>query len=317
LELSEAQAFNFVAVSRKCSEVPALQDAIENKRINVSRAKRIVSVIAKDNAALWIEKAQKLPQRELEKEVAAVKPEATPRPMLKPTGPQRALLHCGISQEQEKKIYRAKEILSQKLQRPVSLEETLEAVFDLFLEKTDPIRKAQRVLAKKARQTVSPSTKPESPGLEGMRLRVPAQTPVPQTQAKETSSAKDRASEIMTSIHPVSKAPAREAHPPVPALSNPRYIPAALRHQIFYRDQGRCRHKNPDGSRCESRMFLQIHHIQPLCQGGTTTLENLITVCCAHHQHVHGRVGSGNQHSAIGNSPKLRTPHPQLPVPDR
>ena len=77
---------------------------------------------------------------------------------------------------------------------------------------------------------------------------------------------------------------------PVPAPSkqnSKRYLTAELKRELFRRDGNRCRHLNPDKTRCDQRTFLEIHHIRPLSEGGATTLENLITVCSGHHSHLH------------------------------
>ncbi len=105
LLLSEAQAYNFVSVSRRCNEIPELQHAIQSQQINLSRAKRILPVLNSDNASLWIEKAQTMDQRQLEREVATENPAASFRAILKPVGALRSLLHLEISVQLEKEIY--------------------------------------------------------------------------------------------------------------------------------------------------------------------------------------------------------------------
>jgi 5-methylcytosine-specific restriction endonuclease McrA len=79
---------------------------------------------------------------------------------------------------------------------------------------------------------------------------------------------------------------------PVPGQENPnpRFIPAKLEHAILLRGQGQCTQKRPDGVRCNEKRWLQIHHIQPLSQGGETTFENLRLVCQGHHRVLHYRV---------------------------
>ncbi|MGZ3687872.1 MAG: hypothetical protein ACXVBW_06215, partial [Bdellovibrionota bacterium] len=70
LKLSEATAMNFISVARKSKEVPALQAAIANAELSVSKARKIVPVLTPENQEEWIEKAKSLPQRELERQVA-------------------------------------------------------------------------------------------------------------------------------------------------------------------------------------------------------------------------------------------------------
>ncbi|MBY0471515.1 HNH endonuclease [bacterium] len=67
---------------------------------------------------------------------------------------------------------------------------------------------------------------------------------------------------------------------------NPRVIPAHLKHSVQTRDQAQCTHSK-SGKRCQERRWLDIHHIEPLAQGGETTLNNLTLLCKAHHQMLH------------------------------
>ncbi|HET7846202.1 MAG TPA: HNH endonuclease [Acidimicrobiia bacterium] len=60
-----------------------------------------------------------------------------------------------------------------------------------------------------------------------------------------------------------------------------RNIPPSLRRATIHRDGNRC---VADG--CQSRNRLQIHHLQPWSEGGSTDAENLITLCWFHHQVV-------------------------------
>jgi hypothetical protein len=64
-------------------------------------------------------------------------------------------------------------------------------------------------------------------------------------------------------------------------------LPAALKHQVNLRDERRCTYVN-QGKRCNQSRWIEIHHIQPVSQGGPNTLENLTTLCSSHHdlQHV-------------------------------
>jgi hypothetical protein len=60
-----------------------------------------------------------------------------------------------------------------------------------------------------------------------------------------------------------------------------RTIPPALRRAIIHRDGNSC---GADG--CPSTHRLQVHHLLPWSQDGTTDPDNLITLCWYHHQIV-------------------------------
>lgn len=61
-----------------------------------------------------------------------------------------------------------------------------------------------------------------------------------------------------------------------------RSIPPSVRRAVVHRDRERCR---APGCRC--RLWLDVHHVKPRHLGGTHTVENLVTLCPAHHRMVH------------------------------
>ncbi|MFL5813561.1 MAG: HNH endonuclease [Bdellovibrionia bacterium] len=65
---------------------------------------------------------------------------------------------------------------------------------------------------------------------------------------------------------------------------NPRYVPTALKREVWKRDQSQCSYQSSDGKKCGSRFALEIDHIQPLALGGKTENSNLRLLCRAHNQ---------------------------------
>ena len=62
-----------------------------------------------------------------------------------------------------------------------------------------------------------------------------------------------------------------------------RYIPALMKRQVWVRDKGACRYKDPLSQRvCGSRKFVQFDHIKPLAKGGPTEVANLRLLCANH-----------------------------------
>jgi len=59
-------------------------------------------------------------------------------------------------------------------------------------------------------------------------------------------------------------------------------IPPALRREVLRRDGGRCRIPG-----CRHATYVDVHHLKPRVEGGENTLENLITLCSAHHAALH------------------------------
>jgi len=179
LHLSEGAAYNFINVARKAKEVPELKMEIKKGTITVNKAKRIAPVINKENSSLWLEKARSLSQRHLERELAKAYPKTATPEKSTYVSENRLNLQLGVSQELLDQLRRIQDILSQKKKRAVTLEESLEEMSCLFLEKNDPIQKAQRCLQRKALKklgTCPPSVGQEKP--------TPAQT-IPQVLLRD------------------------------------------------------------------------------------------------------------------------------------
>jgi 5-methylcytosine-specific restriction endonuclease McrA len=72
-------------------------------------------------------------------------------------------------------------------------------------------------------------------------------------------------------------------------------VTPALRRQVVRRDGGRCVVPG-----CRQSLFVDLHHVALRSEGGAHTVDNLITVCGAHHRALHrgqlvieGQVSSG------------------------
>lgn len=205
LGLSEDVAACFVRVARKGREVPELQEAVSDGRLTVTKAKAIASVITPDSQEVWIEKAATLSKRELEAEVAEANPAAGKPEKAKPVGKKKVRVEFELTEEEMELFRRAQELM-----RANSLAEAQVQLLKFFLDRKDPVRKADR--------------------------------------------------------------------------SRDRSGPAAVKHAVNRRDRGRCQAKLPDGSKCGSKRWIHLHHIKEKAEGGPDTIENLITLCSAHHR---------------------------------
>lgn len=160
LGLSDSVVYTLIAVTRKSREVPELKNEIKEGRLTVSKAKRIASVITKENKNHWIEMAKTSTQSKVEREVSKVNPQEARKGRMTYIHPQneiqekvivqqqptavRVQLQVGISEKLMIKIRRVQDLVSDKSQKPASLEQALESIVELFLEKHDPVKKAER-----------------------------------------------------------------------------------------------------------------------------------------------------------------------------
>ncbi len=247
LKLSKSVAYNLIAVARRVRQVPELGLELRQGRITLSNAKRIVPVLTSENQSEWLEKAAKLSQKKLEREVARVRPEiATPERASYVTS-TRVRLELGLSESNMLRLRRVQDLLCQARRRPVSLEETLVAMTNEHLKRHDPLEKAKRHVVRK-------SPVPENP---------PPESSVPENPLLENPS-KTVDSQVSRPVR--------------------RPIPRSVHHRVSLRDERRCTFPG-----CNQTRWLEIHHKIPVAQGGTNELSNLITLCSAHHSHLHSQ----------------------------
>ncbi len=69
-----------------------------------------------------------------------------------------------------------------------------------------------------------------------------------------------------------------------------RHIPAAVKREVFERDQGQCTFVGESGKRCQERRWLEYDHKEPVARGGMATVDNVRLLCWSHNQHAAERV---------------------------
>ena len=164
LDLGESQAAYFHRVALKSCEVPQLKAAIDTGAITLSEGRRIAPILTVENASEWIEKAATLKQKELERAVTEVNPRAITRDRVVPLTPELSKMTLTIGRETEADFKRAQDLVSQKLGRAATLEDTVAMMTKLFLERHDPVKKAERASrkAKPASSRKPPAATPAS-----------------------------------------------------------------------------------------------------------------------------------------------------------
>jgi hypothetical protein len=69
--------------------------------------------------------------------------------------------------------------------------------------------------------------------------------------------------------------------PQKPSAPRSRHIPAAVKREVWRRDDGRCAFVGAEG-RCRERGFVEFHHVVPFADGGAATPGNIELRCRAH-----------------------------------
>lgn len=242
LGLTESVAWNFITVSRATKKYPALNQAIQNGELSVSKARRITSVLTFENQDEWIQKAKTLSQRNLEKAVVKENPRAVTPDRASYITEDFMKLEIGLTEQEFEEIKSVQDLVCQSKQNASSLKDTILEAIRFYRQHKDPVEKAKR----------AKSPKPDSSQAK---------------QEDQLANQKNQSPKTRGNVYP-----------------------AALTHELILRDGNQCTDKNPDGTRCESRRWLDFHHLIPRSQDGTNTLENLVTICRAHHQLHHIKI---------------------------
>ena len=90
--------------------------------------------------------------------------------------------------------------------------------------------------------------------------------------------------------------------------SETRYIPRAVKREVFARDNGQCCFAARDGTRCCERKHLQFDHIHPFANGGLTQTSNLRLLCPAHNRLMAGREFGKDFIGRVGSAGGTATP---------
>ena len=136
------RAYMLTSVMRACREVPALAKVLEEKKLSVCKASRLVSVLNAKNAEALIEMACRSTWRAIEAEVAKIKPRK-PKPCVRVLSEDLIEVSFRVSREVHAKLRRVEALAKT---------EVLETCLDLYLDRFDPVRRAERAARRSARR---------------------------------------------------------------------------------------------------------------------------------------------------------------------
>ncbi len=248
LGLSESVTNCFISVARCEREFSPLQKALQEQTLSVSVTQRIVSAVNRENVHELVEFAKTHSAREINREVARIHQKAG----------REKMVTIQISLNTYENLKRAGSLRAQKGQTE-KLEQTVTAVVDDYLERHDPVLKAERLALRNAQDCNAQDCN------------------APDRDAKTGSSKPMKQKELWTSrVSPK-------------ASGYPRRTPltAGQKHAVNRRDRGRCTFRDTQARRCENERYLAIHHVHPVSLGGSNDPENLTTLCWHHHDLVH------------------------------
>ena len=282
LGLSEATTCMLTSVMRAANKVPELKAAVEEGKITLSNARRIAPVLNSSNKSEWLPKAAELPLRKLELELAKSFPEKPAPTRITPKSKILCRLEVDLPHETLDKLKRAQDILSQKKQADFDTTQTLNALLDEFLERHDPVEKAKRAETRSANSLQSRAKK-SAVARQVISLRPPGSAG--QVQATTAQVAATASLALPQKMSPENLELARRMGFKIPRSP----IPARQKHALALNQNTQCTFVYRNGVRCESARWLHTHHITPIANGGTNAIDNLRTLCSAHHKIMHKR----------------------------
>ncbi len=171
-----------------------------------------------------------------------------------------------------KNLRRIQDLECQRTKTTCDLEKTLEVIINDYIQKHDAVTKSEKVLHKLSLRTVNSNanSRANTKADDNDKDNNSSQTQIQKTKIAENSSKTNNNHEA--------------SHPKI----NQRVaISSEIKHQVNQRDQGQCCFRNSQGTRCINRRWLDVHHRKPIAKGGDNSLENLVTLCKAHHRLQH------------------------------
>src|SRR5262245_12045098 len=264
LRLSEDAANKRIRVARKAREVPALFGAIAEGRLHLSGVILLASHLTPDNADELIAAADRKSKAQIEMLIAARQPSTEELPMVETFTVEDAAARLVAAPDPSPVAPVAKNqpapgpavaIPKRSKVEPIAQERyVLRAC--LGQGTLDKLRRVQSLLSHKIPNGDLPAVLDRILDLAIEQLE----------KKKFGASSKPRPS----------KKPS----------TNPRHIPAHVKHAVWQRDEAQCTFVSKSGHRCSECDELEFDHVVPVARGGEATLENIRLRCRAHNQYA-------------------------------
>jgi hypothetical protein len=262
LHLSEGAAYNRIEAARAAHAYPLILELLEQSAVSLTAVRLLAPHLTSGNHAAVLASARQKSRREIDELIAALKPKpdvpvlVRKVPTVWPSVVAPPLIGAPVIEVPRQAASTARDVAapvrteSSRVVTPLA-PERFRIQLTVSRETHDKFRRAQALL----------------------------RHAVPSGDAAEIF---DRAITLLVEITERHKA-AQVARPRHTGGSEgtARQIPAAVRREVWKRDEGRCAFVGTHG-RCRETAFLEFHHVQPFAAGGRATVENIALRCRAH-----------------------------------
>jgi hypothetical protein len=258
LHLAEGSAYNRIEAARAARRFPLILDALEQGSLTVTAVRLLSSHLTPANHQEVVAAARHKSKREVEVLIAALDPKPAAPPVVRKlpapraAGPRPNVAVPDVPQIQNPVPVAAgrTESMAPPVATPLA-PERYKLQLTISRGTHDKLRHAQDLL-----RHVVPNGDPAEIFdraltllLEDLERRRCAATPTPRPSRQRTGGS--------------------------------RHIPAAVRREVWKRDDGQCAFVGTKG-RCKERGFLEFHHVEPYAAGGLASAENIELRCRAH-----------------------------------
>jgi hypothetical protein len=315
---SEASAQRRISAMRALKELPELETKVESGELKLTQIAQVQSFLKSEKNAgkpYSIEAKRELFQetigrstRETERLLAEKSPSFGQKERVRLVTESLTQITFTADRALVEKLEKVKNRFAHRLPAGASMKDVITYLADVVLEKEDRKVSKDTLTSKDASlsETVSPSknvTPSSADVLSGSTLN---DAPLPAREVDIASVGRKDAMGDATSktdTHPESRSEKSDHS----QQSQSRYLPAAVKREVWQRDQGRCTFVSPTtGKRCQSEHRLEVDHIHPFALGGTSReAENLRLLCFAHNQ-FEARRRFGEQRFASRKSTERR-----------
>ena len=265
LHLSEHAAYGRIEAARVVRRFPMILERLAGGEVTLTAIGLLASHLTPDNHHELLDAARHKSKREVEHLIATVRPQPPVRSSVRklPSPSERPLASdaappcemAGVSEPPPQPP--AARLVSESAARPAVIRllapERYKVQFTVSAETFEKLRRAQDL----------------------MRHRVPD---------GDVAVIVDRALTLLLEHLDKTKLAARRPRAARDTVQGSRTIPAAVRRQVWTRDEGRCGFVGTHG-RCTEHGFLEFHHLVPFAAGGEATANNIELRCRAHNQY--------------------------------
>ncbi len=304
LKFSRSKTGDFIRLSKKLEELPAVRDSVASGKVGYTKAREIIKVATPKNEAAWVDAATSYSRRELEKKVATVRLRAKAKRRVDPAqqdllAPESAndasgAASCSEAQLAEIPVRVSLEMLPEQFARYEALWERLykqggvpagAAKVELLLEAMARLV-GERGGADESAPRGDERGDPVREECTPRGSRVAETGPRFQIHVHQCPDCEQATIQTSRGERPISRAERERAQCDTqlkePGKRNRSTIPPAVRRAVLARDRHRCQAPG-----CRSTHFLEVHHLTPRSKGGSHRPENLRTLCSSCHRLRH------------------------------